>query len=318
MRQAGSVTCDSTMRAAGISALGESVEILEVDELAQPAADEVLIEVATAGIGNWDELVRIGGWQIGGPAPMALGTEAAGTVVAVGAGVAVVSEGDEVITHPLPLRRHGTWAERVLAPAAAVAPRPRAASWEACGAFPIPALTAAQALDEALAIESGDWVVVNGAGGVTGGLLVQLAAARGARVIATVGARKAGRIRGYGASEVLDYHGEWPALVREITGCAPKAVNAARGQAATTLQAVADGGRLATITGDPPREERGVAVSDVYVRPDGRQLSALAELLDRGALSVPIASVRPLEEAAQALREVVAGADGAIVLSLPT
>jgi NADPH:quinone reductase-like Zn-dependent oxidoreductase len=84
------------------------------------------------------------------------------------------------------------------------------------------------------------------------------------------------------------------------------------------LKAVADGGRLATITGDPPREERGVAVSDVYVRPDGRQLSALAELLAHGTLSVPIASVRPFEQAAQALRDVVAGADGAIVLSLRT
>jgi NADPH:quinone reductase-like Zn-dependent oxidoreductase len=84
------------------------------------------------------------------------------------------------------------------------------------------------------------------------------------------------------------------------------------------LKAVADGGRLATITGDPPREERGVAVSDVYVRPDGRQLSALGELLACGTLSVPIASVRPLEQAPHALREVVAGADGAIVLSLRT
>jgi NADPH:quinone reductase-like Zn-dependent oxidoreductase len=138
-------------------------------------------------------------------------------------------------------------------------------------------------------------------------------------VIATASAKKAERIRDYGASEVLDYHGDWPALVREVTGGgAPKAVNAAPRQAATTLRAVADGGRLTTITGDPPREERGVAVSDVYVRPDGRQLSALAELLAHGTLSVPIASVRPVEQAAQALREVVAGADGAIVLSLRT
>jgi NADPH:quinone reductase-like Zn-dependent oxidoreductase len=288
------------MRAAGIKALGESVEILELEELAQPAADEVLIDVARAGVGNWDELVRIGSWQIGGPAPMALGTSAAGTVAAVGSSVTELSEGDEVMTHPLPLRRHGTWAERLLAPAESVARRPLTASCEACGAFPIPALTAAQTLDEVLGIEAGDWVVVNGAGGVTGGLLVQLAGARGARVIATASAKKAERIRGYGASEVLDYHGDWPALVREITGGgAPRAVNAAPGQSATTLQAVADGGRLATITGDPPREERGVAVSDVYVRPDGRQLSALAALLDGGALSVPIASVLPLEQAAE-------------------
>ena len=74
------------MRVAGITALGEPVEIFEVDELATPAAGEVLIDVVAAGIGNWDELVRIGSWQIGGPAPMALGTEAAGTVAAVGSG----------------------------------------------------------------------------------------------------------------------------------------------------------------------------------------------------------------------------------------
>jgi NADPH:quinone reductase-like Zn-dependent oxidoreductase len=307
------------MRAAGITALGEPVEILEVDEPAPPAADEVLIDVAAAGVGNWDDLVRTGDWRVGGPAPMALGTEAAGTAAAVGSRVTTVREGDEVMTHPLPLRRHGTWARKVLAPAATVALRPRTASCEAGGAFPIPALTAAQALDETLGIESDGWVVVNGAGGVTGGLLVQLAAARGARVIATASASKAERLRGYGASEVLDYHDDWPALVREITGGgASKAVNAARGQAATTLKAVSDGGRLATITGDPPRKERGIAVSDVYVRPDGRQLAALAELLACGTLSVPIVSVRPLEQAAQALLEVVAGADGAIVLSLRT
>jgi NADPH:quinone reductase-like Zn-dependent oxidoreductase len=288
------------MRVAGIRALGEPVEILEVDEPATLATDEVLIDVAVAGVGNWDELVRLGSWQIGGPPPMALGAEAAGTVAAVGSGVTELREGDEVMTHPLPLRRHGTRAERVVAPAATVASRPPEASWEATAAFPVPALTAAQALDEVLEIEAGGWIVVNGAGGVTGGLLVQLAAARGARVVATASAKKAQRIRDYGASEVLDYHSDWPALVREITGGgAPKAVNAGRGQAATTLRAVADGGRLAPITGDPPPEERGIAVSDVYVRPDGRQLAALAELLAGATLNVPIASVRPVEQAAQ-------------------
>src|SRR5439155_24350096 len=104
------------MRAAGIRALGEPVEILEVDELAPPGADQVLIDVAAAGVGNWDELVRIGSWRIGGPAPMALGTEAVGTVAAAGSGVAGLRKGDEVMTHPLPLRRHGTWAGRVRAP----------------------------------------------------------------------------------------------------------------------------------------------------------------------------------------------------------
>src|SRR5256886_5134809 len=202
------------MRAAGIRALGEPVEILEVDELAPPGAGEVLIDVVAAGIGNWDELVRIGSWQIGGPAPMALGTEAAGTVAAAGSGVAELRKGDEVMTHPLPLRRHGTWAGRVLAPAATVAARPPEASWEAGGAFPIPALTGAQALDEALGIESGGWVVVNGARGVAGSLVVPLAAAPGGRVGATAGATKAARIRDYGAAEETDIHGD-----RAAPGC---------------------------------------------------------------------------------------------------
>src|SRR3954453_8364773 len=95
------------MRAAGITALGGPVEIFEVDEPATPAAGEVLIDVVAAGIGNWDDLVRIGSWQIGGPPPMALGTSAAGTVAAAGSGVVELREGDEVMTHPLPLRRHG-------------------------------------------------------------------------------------------------------------------------------------------------------------------------------------------------------------------
>src|SRR3954468_6715113 len=194
------------MRVAGITALGEPVEIFEVDELAPPSDGDVLIDVVAAGVGNWDDLVRIGSWQVGGPAPMALGTSAGGTVAAVGSGVTELREGDDVMTHPLPLRRHGTWASRLLAPAVSVAARPAEAPWKASGAFPIPALTAAQALDEALGIESGGWVVVNGAGGVTGGVIVQLAAARGARVIATASEKKAERMRDYGASEVLDYH----------------------------------------------------------------------------------------------------------------
>src|SRR2546430_1526008 len=188
------------MRAAGIRALGEPVEILEVDELAPPGADEVLIDVAAAGVGNWDELVRIGSWRIGGPVPMAFGTEAVGTVVVVGFGVVEVGEGDEVIIYLLSFWCYGTWTGRVLAPAATVVPRPLEVSWEVGGAFSIPVFIVVQTLDEVLGIESGGWVVVNGAGGVTGGLFVQFVVARGACVIVIVSARKVERICGYGTS----------------------------------------------------------------------------------------------------------------------
>jgi NADPH:quinone reductase-like Zn-dependent oxidoreductase len=164
-------------------------------------------------------------------------------------------------------------------------------------------------------------VLVHGAGGVTGGLAVQLAVARGATVVATAGPSSAARVRGWGARVVLDYHDpDWPARVREAApggGGVAAAVNAAPGGAATALQAVAAGGRLATITGDPPPSERGVEVADVYVRADGARLAGLVATLAQGRLSVPVAATRPLAEAATALRDAVAArARGASVLML--
>jgi NADPH:quinone reductase-like Zn-dependent oxidoreductase len=79
---------------------------------------------------------------------------------------------------------------------------------------------------------------------------------------------------------------------------------------------VAADGRLATITSDPPADERHIAISNVYVRPDGKQLTQLAELLSAGVLTVDIASARPLDEAAAALADVTSSrARGAVVLS---
>jgi NADPH:quinone reductase-like Zn-dependent oxidoreductase len=92
------------------------------------------------------------------------------------------------------------------------------------------------------------------------------------------------------------------------------AVNAAPGGAALALQAVTDGGRLATITGDPPAPERRIAVTDVYVRADGAALALLATALDEGLLSVDVAARLPLTDAAAALDSAVSGRGGAIVL----
>jgi NADPH:quinone reductase-like Zn-dependent oxidoreductase len=197
--------------------------------------------------------------------------------------------------------------------------KPAGVSHEAAGALPVPGLTAIQALDDALAVERADWLLVHGAGGVTGGLLVQLAVARGAFVIATGSEANRSRLLGYGATEVLDYHDEdWPVFAREISGGdgVQKAVSAARDGASTALRAVAAGGRLATITGDPPDPERGVTISNVYVRPDGERLTALAEQLGNGMFTLDVASVHPLDDAAGALATVVSGhARGAVVIS---
>ena len=92
------------MQAAGIDAFGGEVRMLELAAPPPPAPDEVVIAVHAAGVGNWDEIVRVGNWDVGRRPPLALGVEAAGVVAAIGDQVTSVSRGDEVLTHPLPLR----------------------------------------------------------------------------------------------------------------------------------------------------------------------------------------------------------------------
>ena len=309
------------MRAAGIEAFGGEVRMLEIEAPESLAADEVLIAVRAAGVGNWDEIVRVGGWDVGLKPPLALGVEAAGVVVAVGSEVTSVAPGDEVLTHPVPLRHQGAWAERLVAPAALLARKPDGVPWETAAAFAVPALTADQALTEVLSAENGEFVFVHGAGGVTGGLVVQLASMRGATVVATAGPGSAARVRGYGATAVFDYHdSDWPAHVRAASPAGSgvtAAVNTVRGEAAAAIEVIADGGHLATITGDPPPSERGVVVADVYVRADGSRLAALVAALGEGMLSLHLGTTVPLSEAAAALNAVSAGrASGATVLTL--
>jgi len=301
------------VRVAGIREVGGLIEGLEVADPPRAGRDEVLIEVMAAGVGNWDEFARTGAWDLGRSPPMALGVEAAGVIAEVGAGVDDWKVGDHVLTHPLPLRDQGTWAPRLLAPAALVAEKPGAVSWNDAAAFPVPALTAEQVVTEALDVQPGEAVLVNGGSGVTGGLIVSLAAMRGASVIATASPHNHERLRRLGAHHLIDYHDvHWPERVRELTngnGVA-SAANATPGGAAKALGAVGDGGRLATITSDPPAETRGIGVASVYVRADGAQLRRLVEMLGAGTLEVSVTSVFNLDDAAAALASVVRGRGG--------
>src|SRR6201991_517190 len=279
------------MRAAGVRVFGGQVELLDFPDPRDPGPDEVVIEVAAAGVGNWDDIVRTGAWNVGLAPPMALGVEVAGTVIAVGSRVTGLVQGDEVLGHPLQLREQGCWAERVVVDADLVVKKPLGVSWEVAAAFPVPALTAEQVLAESLELAEGETLLVHGAGGTTGGLIVQLAVLRGARVIATAGPSSADRTAQAGAAEVIDYHdSRWPERVRELS-CGvgvDAAVNTVRGGSTDTVLAVRDGGRMATITGDPPEGIRGVNVANAYVRPDAVQLEELCALLGDGRLSLSV------------------------------
>ena len=292
---------------------GAEIRLLELPEPAAPRPGEVLLGVRACGMGNWDEFIRTGGWDTGTGPPMPLGVEAAGVIVAVGSGVHGFQPGDAVTTHSLPA---GSWAEKFTALAEYLALVPAGVPMTVAAALPVPALTADQALD-AVTVRPNETVLVHGAGGVTGGVLVYLAAHRGARVIATAG--QAGRARALGAAHVIDYHEpDWPARVRALTSGGvgvDAAVNAARSSSADAVRAVRDGGRLATITGDLPPAERGIALSDIVVVPDGVRLARLVPLLAPDAITV--GASYPLAEAAAAMARLREGTHGAAIVLEP-
>jgi len=308
------------MRAAGISEFGGAVGRIDLPDPRPLASDEALIEVRAAGVGNWEEFVRTGEWDVGRTPPMALGVEAAGTITAIGDSVEDWEPGDEVLTHPLPLRDQGTWAPLLIASATVLARKPASLSWEAAAAFPVPALTATQVIDGALAVRPDDLVLVNGGSGVTGTLLIGLAAARGAEVIATAGPASHDRLRRLGAAHVLDYHDpDWPVQARAIGGGLGVAAvaNAVPKGSAVAIGTVRDGGHLTTITQDSPDKQRGIVISSVIVQPDGRALGELAELVATGTLEVSTAATFPLDEAAEALAAAIEGGGGGAVVLHP-
>jgi len=307
------------VRASGIREIGEQVEFLEVPGPRPLRPDEVLIDVRASGVGNWDDIARSGGWDVGAEPPMALGVEAAGLVAAIGGGVAGIGVGDRVTAHSVPLREQGSWAEKFIAAAGHTARVPPGLPLDAAAALPVPALTADQVIRDALDVQAGQTVLVHGAGGVTGGILVQLAAHQGAFVIATASGDNADRVRALGAACVVDYHEpDWPVQARSVTGGGvDAAANAVASGAIDAMKAVRDSGRLATITGDPPPAERAITVLAVEVVPDGARLQYLTRLAAQGQVTVSIGDRYPLAAADQALARVKQGTHGqAVVLTL--
>jgi len=305
------------LRVAGIEEFGGAVKALEVPDPRPLRENEVLIAVKAAGVANWDDIVRTGNWDVGRTPPMALGVAAAGVVTAVGSKVEDWSAGDDVLTHPLPLVDQGTWAPWLIAEASLLARKPAEVSWEHAAAFPVPALTAIQVLDESLRLKPGERLLVNGAGGLTGGLIVSFASLRGIHVFATAGPSSRQRVIRAGAATVVDYHdSDWVAQIRAATGGrgVDAAANAVRDGSVTALQAVRDGGRVATITSDPPVTERGIEITSVYVRPDAAQLELAAQALAAGHHQFEIDAIFPLAQADSALARAVSGRGGAIVL----
>ena len=274
-----------------------------------PGPGEVRISVRAAGVNPVDWKRYSGTMGTAAALPMRLGFEAAGVVVAVG-GQAIgpaggVSVGDEVIAY----RIDGGYAEEIVVPASAVVPKPAALGWEPTGGLMLAGATAVHALT-ATAVSRSETVLVHAAAGGVGLMVVQIAVARGARVIGTASVGNHAYLRELGAEPTT--YGE--GLADRVRALAPEGVDAAIDCVGTdeaidvSLELVADRDRIATIAAFARGNQVGIktlgggpgADPGTDVRSAARL--QLTELVEQGQLHVRARSYA-LDDVAQAHRK---------------
>jgi NADPH:quinone reductase-like Zn-dependent oxidoreductase len=297
-----------TMRAVLITEFG-GPEVLAVEQVPvpHPILTEVQVRVEVAGVNPVDLKTRIGRGMapVLGEPPIRPGWDVAGTVTEVAPGVTRFAVGDEVFGMPWFPRQAGAYAEYVTAPARHFASKPHALSTEEAGALPLAGLTAWQVVVDTIRVQEGDDVLVHGAAGGVGHLAVQIARARGARVIATARREQAEWLAGLGAERVLDYREEdfteLPHDLDAVIDC-----HGSNGEA--SLDVLRPGGILVSVPSRVPPElieqakARSLRATGFLVEPDPVGLDGLTSLVEAGHLQVHVTHAFDLDRAADAHR----------------
>ncbi|MGW0896515.1 NADP-dependent oxidoreductase [Streptomyces goshikiensis] len=281
------------------------IDVLRVDEVERPAPGDgqVLVRVKAAGINPSEAVIRTGALADLFPStfPSGQGSDLAGVIEEVGAGVAGFSPGDEVIGFN---QKRASQAELVLVEAGDLTRKPENVSWEVAGGLYVVGVTAWGAV-HAVQPKEGETVVVSGAAGGVGSLAVQLARRTGATVIG---------LASEGNHEWLQRHDVIPVAYGEgvadrIRAAAPSGVDAfidtfGRGYVELALALGVATDRIDTIADFAAAERYGVKTDGgMEAGPGAKVLAELVGLIADGHLEVPIANVYPLAQVREAYTE---------------
>lgn len=298
------LTIPKTMQAVRLARYG-GTDVLEVDETPTPeaAAGRVLVRVRATSINPGETNIRIGVLAERYPMdfPFGQGSDLAGEVVAVGAGVDRFAPGDAVFGWT---DERAAQAEYVAVPAEQLASKPDGVPFEQAGSLFVVGATATAAVG-ALRLQPSETVVISGAAGGVGVLATQLAVRTGARVIGLASPANHDWLREHGA-EPLPYDGDLAARLREA---APEGVGAfldlfGGGYVALALDELGvPAERVNTIIDFAAVAERGVLSAGNADGARIEHLVALADDLAAGGLDLPIAGTRPLAEVREAYDE---------------
>lgn len=269
----------------------------------EPGEGEVVVRVKAAGINPGEALIREGRLHERWPAtfPSGQGSDLAGVIAEVGAGVEGFGVGDEVIgfTHD-----RASHAELVVVDAQNVTPRPSAVSWEAAGSLFVAGTTAYAAV-RAVAPAEGDVLAVSGAAGGVGTLAVQLARNAGATVIGIAGEHHHDWLREHGAIPVT-YGDGLAERIRDAAGSGGLDAfidTFGSGYVDLAIELGVAPQRVDTIIDWDAAERHGVKTDGNMAGASADTLAELARLIAGGRLDVPIARVYPLTDVRAAYRE---------------
>jgi NADPH:quinone reductase-like Zn-dependent oxidoreductase len=284
----------------------------------EPQEREVLVRIKAAGVGPWDALVREGLSATAPALPLILGSDLAGVVGAVGAGVSTLKPGDEVFG-VANAQFTGGYAEFASAPAAMLARKPSNLDFVSAASVPVVAVTAWQMLFEYGRAAAGQKVLVHGAAGSVGSFAVQLAKNAGLYVVATASAADSEYVRSLGADTVLDYRtAHFPAGLSNVD----IVIDTQGGEVRERSLGVLSPTGIVVSAHSPIPEDiarrYGSRAMFFIVEVTTARLDKIRELFEAGKLRADVGTILPLNQAKLA-HEMLAGAPhnrGKIVLKI--
>jgi len=269
----------------------------------EPKENEALVRVIASGVNPADPLTLSGKYarEFGTHLPLIPGYDIAGIVEKTGVKVTKLKAGDAIYGYPT---FGGGWAEYVIVIEGEIAAKPASLNFTEAAAVPMGALTAWQALVDTAQMQPGPTILIHGGSGGVGSFAVQIAKARGARVMATASTANQDLLKQLGADVAIDYI---KTRFEEITKDVDAVLDpVGKETLARSYGVVKKGGIIMSLVARPDPAEiakRGIRGAAIFAHPDAGDLTEIAHLIDAGKIKPIVTQVLPLSEAVAAQRQ---------------
>jgi NADPH:quinone reductase-like Zn-dependent oxidoreductase len=309
-----------TMKAIVIHEYG-GPEVLKYEDVPrpEPKEDQILIRVIAAGVNPVDGMIRSGMFAKDGNRafPIILGGDVAGVVEKVGSKITKFKAGDPVFAY-VSLDDSGGYAQYALVTEPEAALKPKSLSYVEAAAVPIVALTAWQALIDTARLSEGQTVLIHGGSGGVGTFAIQIAKARGVKVIATASTAKQDLLKELGADVATDYTKQKFEEIAKDVDVVLDSVG--KDTLARSYGVVKKGGFIVTLVARIDQAEldnHGIRGASLSVEPNSDELAEIGKLIDEKKIKVVVSQTFPLSEARKAQEQAATGhTRGKIVLKV--